>query len=204
MNALMLLLLAHCFVPEDQAAGWKQTPIPANAPALAAPAEIEQFRTGERALVVEEAAHFEHSVVTHVGRAVVSFEVPRGAQHLRVRFAQSLDGMRVDARAVDPRGRVMLILDDRRVASDTVMLDWGPVEMERIEVTLHHHLRPRPVVAQWRAGSWEVVSELPGVPEPFRRPGTLSWRHPGGRRVQLCDAPGRRLEVHGRSFFWAH
>lgn len=200
MSALVLMLLAHCLVPEDQAAGWKQTAIPAKAPALAAPAEVGQFRTGEEALRVEETARFEHSIDARVGRAVVTFEVPHDAQHLRVRFAQSLGGMKVDARAVDAGGRARLIVDGRRVSGDTLMLDWGPVSAERIEVTLHHHLRQRPVVAYWRAGWWEVISELPGVPEEFRRPGTLSWRHPGGRRVQLCDAPGRRLEVRGTSF----
>lgn len=217
MSALVLMLLAHCLVPEDQAAGWKQTAIPAKAPALAAPAEVGQFRTGEEALRVEETARFEHSIDARVGRAVVTFEVPHDAQHLRVRFAQSLGGMKVDARAVDAGGRARLIVDGRRVSGDTLMLDWGPVSAERIEVTLHHHLRQRPVVAYWCAGWWEVISELPrgargvskaghaelAAPRRTARPALRrAWAAARGARHQLRRAGGgeKRKAMRRRKF----
>jgi hypothetical protein len=200
MSPLPLLLLAQCLTPADQTAGWKHTPIPHGAPALAAPADVEQFRTGEPALVVDRDESFEHTSDKHTGSLDLFFRPPRNSQHLRITFAHRLDGMKVDAAVVDRRGLKMPLLDGHRVGGSELGLDWGHAEVAQVQVTLHHHLREAPVVYGWRAGSWETPSELDGAPEAFRTPGTLHWRHPGGRTVSLCNAPDRRLEVWGTGF----
>lgn len=194
MSALLAVALAHCLLPADQTAGWKQTPIPKSAPALAAPADVEQFRTGESALVLDP-PRFQHSAEEVFGKLQLTFEVPRGAEHLRVRFRHDLDGMKVDATALDRQGRRMPLMDERRVGGDEVQVDWGPAEVAWVTLRLHHHLRERPVVREWRSGHQEIVSEAPSAPAFFRQSGMLIWRHPGGRRIELCDVPRQRLEL---------
>lgn len=194
MSALLAVALASCVAPQDQAAGWKQTPLARGAPALAAPADVEQFRSGERALVLSE-PHFQHSAEEVFGTLQLTFEVPRDAEHLRVRFRHPLDGMKVDATALDRQGRRMPLMDQRRIGGDEVQVDWGPAEVAWVTLRLHHHLRERPVVSQWRSGRWEVPSEAASAPAFFHREGMLIWRHPGGRRIELCEAPKQRLEL---------
>ena len=188
MLVLGLAVGAHCLTPVDQTAGWKQTTIPPDLPALAAPGDVDQFRAGEPALVLSE-PRFEYRSDPHTGRLGLSFDVARGAQHLRVRFAHRLDGMKVDAWTQDSAGRVTPLLDGRRIAGDELQLDWRADTVEVVGVKLHHHLRERPIVEEWRSGQWELVSSQPS--------GVLSWRHPGGRKIELCDAPKQRLEVRG-------
>jgi len=91
-------------------------------------------------------------------RGAVSYAVAlppaAGAPPLRrveLRFAQSLDGARVDVQAIGPRGWLTLV-DGRRTGGDTVSIPIPPVDADRLQVTVHHHLRPLPVVAEVRFG----------------------------------------------------
>lgn len=54
--AILWVVLAQtgvCFVPADQTAGWKRVDLPPEAPALSAPAEVSQSRSGEEATIHE-------------------------------------------------------------------------------------------------------------------------------------------------------
>jgi hypothetical protein len=194
MSALLLLALTSwgCVTPVDQTPGWKVAAVTAGAPALAAPEWVEQFRAGEPTLVLDEPA-YQHAAKERLGRLELRFFVPEGTRHLRVRFAHRLDGMKVDARLLDDwHSRTMPLADGRRFGGDQVQFDWGPSSAREVEVTLHHHLRSKPVVLEWQSGRLEDVSPAFSM---ALEPGTLAYRHPGEQRIELCNAPGRRLEV---------
>ena len=147
---------APCYVPTDQTAGWKRVSLPDDAPALAAPQDVDQFRTGEQALVFE------------------------------------------DDPSIFSGGRQFPLLKEKRTVEASLALDWNVADVDYIEVTVHHHFRHTPAVQRWRVGRMVMVSMDPGVPEGFRAPRSLYYRHPGGRLVELCNAPGQRLELERR------
>jgi hypothetical protein len=77
-----------------------------------------------------------------------------GAAPLRgveLRFHEPLDGARVDAWAVSDRGW-LVVLAGRRIGGDTVVVPLPPGGQDRIELAVHHHLRPLPVVRSVRLG----------------------------------------------------
>ena len=76
-----------------------------------------------------------------------------------------------------------------------VEVQWDQPNVEEIVIAVHHHLRHMPVIARWRLGQTKSTSEN-WLPAEFREPGFLYFRHPGGRRIELCEAPGRRLVLH--------
>jgi hypothetical protein len=84
-----------------------------------------------------------------------------GIERVEVRFHAPLDGARVDAWAVGDRGWQTL-LDGRRVAGDTVAIPVPPGPIDRVELTVHHHLRPLPVVRDVRFGR----PPTPAAPAP--------------------------------------
>lgn len=197
LAALVMLLAAgspepSCYVPSDQTAGWKRVVLPEDAPALAAPPDVDQFRSDEPALLFEHnASTYLGAFSEHPGRMDYRFQVPRDAHQLVLGFLEDLRGAKVDA-MVYAGGHSFPLLDERRLAGTQLALDWTMEGAELVVVSVHHHLREKPVVREWRVTRRLEPSRDPAMPEAFRAPRSLYFRHPGGgRRLELCDAPGR-------------
>jgi hypothetical protein len=206
MGALGLLLLVTvgaaegpCFTPSDGTPGWKRVALPEGAPHLAAPEGVAQFRSGERAQVVE-AAPDAYRGTTDVGRGKLAlhFAVPPGATHLQLDFLEPLHGMKVDATVSTP-GRALPLLRERRVGGNSLALAWELPDAERVTVTLHYHLRTPPVLHRWHVQRDARPAEVGALPAAFRQPHALYYLQPEGRPLVLCQAPARRLAVDVRA-----
>ena len=183
-----------CYVPSDQNAGWKQVVLPDDAPALAAPADLEQFRAGEHAVLREEDPQNVYLGASrqHPGRMAYTFRLPSGTSRVDLDFLDSLEGAKVDA-TVYAGPRAYPLLSERRQSGRQLMLDWGIAGADTLVVEVHHHLREAPVVRHWRvvrevSPSWEA-----SLPMGFHAARSLFFLHPGGRRIELCEAPGQQL-----------
>jgi hypothetical protein len=201
LTALVLVLAAGtpggtCFVPSDQTAGWKRVELPEEAPALAAPEDVDQFRSGEPALFLQEdASAYLGADTKHPGRMLYVFRVPLDARRLELGFLEDLRGAKVDAVAYRS-GNTYPLLDEKRLAGTQLSLDWTMEGVEVVKVSVHHHFREKPVVRSWRVVRKLKPSETPTMPAAFRAPRSLYFHHPGGgRRIELCDAPGRALRL---------
>jgi hypothetical protein len=194
---LLLPVLAGqvCFTPPEQTAGWKRLDVPDDAPALAAPKDLEQFRVGESAWLLErDPTAFQGMDREHAGRSTYRFRLPREARRLDLRFGEDLRGAKVDAVAWAGT-RQFSLLDGRRVADSRVSLEWGVPGVEEIDVTVHQHLRPVPVVAEWTVARWVDLGAEQDISPAFRVTRSLYYRHPGGRTVELCNLPAQPLTV---------
>jgi hypothetical protein len=181
-----------CYVPSDQTAGWKRVELPAEAPALAAPKGLEQFRAGERALLsqVDPPDTYLGAQERRLGRMVYSFRLPKGTYRMEVGFLDTLDGAKVDATAY-VGGRAYPLLSERRQFAKELVLDWNVAGVDSLVVEVHRHLREKPVVLHWRVDREVLPSqELQTPAASFSVARSLYFRHPGGRRIELCDTPG--------------
>jgi hypothetical protein len=200
LTALVLVLATStpqraCFIPSDQTAGWKRVVLPDEAPALAAPEDVDQFRSGEPALfLLEDASAYLGADKEHPGRMAYDFRVPRDARRLELGFLEDLRGAKVDAVAYRG-GRAFPLLDEKRLGGTQLALEWTMEGVDLVRVSVHHHLREKPVVRTWRVVRLLKPSEAPAMPEAFRAPRSLYFHHPGGRRLELCEAPGRALRL---------
>ncbi len=179
----------HCYVADDRTAGWKEAAIPNGAPALAAPDGVEQFRSGEDAWVVRGPTVSGYSTDRRGwGTVALHFPVPKHTTKLDVRFAQRLDGMRVEV--VGSGGWVanVPLQAERRYTGTALSLEWTAKGVEQVTIVLHHHMRAAPVVAEWSSARREPMRTW--------EPKKLSWLQPAGAAVELCDAPGRPLRVN--------
>jgi hypothetical protein len=91
-------------------------------------------------------------------RGIASFQIDVPAavgagplRQLELRFVQPLDGAKVDVDAIGARHAVTL-LRGKRAAGATVVIPLAPLPLDRIEVTVHHHLRPAPLLQNVRLG----------------------------------------------------
>jgi len=185
-----------CYVPSDQTAGWKRVELPAEAPALAAPQGIEQFRAGERALLsqVDLPDTYLGAIERRFGRMAYTFHLSKGTLRMQVEFLDSLNGAKVDATAY-VGGRSYPLLSERRQSGKELRLDWNVAGVDRLVVEVHRHLREKPVVLHWRVDREVFPSqELPAT-SAFRVPRSLYFQHPGGRRIELCDTPGQAMLI---------
>jgi hypothetical protein len=183
-----------CYVPSDQTAGWKRVGLPADAPALAAPEGIAQFRAGEPALFSQDdpSDAYRGTYERHFGRMVYVFRVPKGTVRLQVAFINSLDGAKVDATAY-VGGRAYPLLSEKRQFGKEFTLEWSMEGVDSLIIEVHRHLREKPAVTHWRVDRQVVLSQELPADSAFRGTRSLYFRHPGGRRIELCDTPGQRL-----------
>lgn len=188
---------APCFTVLDQTPGWKQVALPPDAPALAAPADISQFRVTEPTTVHDRSLRrYLGSYEQSMGSTSYQFDVASAGSRLQVEFVQPLRGARVDAVGTSSTtGRSWELRSDDRIAGERVDLTWNVPGIDRVTLRVHQHLRERPVVA--RVTVTESVTPLrdPLVSAAFKVGRSLYFLHPGGRMVELCDAPGRTLSV---------
>ncbi len=192
LSMLVALLAGQlCFTPPEQTAGWKRVDVPDGAPALAAPGDVRQFRTGEGAWLLEhDPSAYQGMSRDRAGRTTYRFQLPREARRLDVQFAEDLRGAKVDAVAT-AGGRRFTLLDGRRVADKRMPVEWGVPGVEWLELTVHQHLRPVPVVAAWTVARWVDLGAELDIPPAFRVTRSLYYLHPGGRTVELCHLPGQ-------------
>jgi hypothetical protein len=189
-----LLLAAPCFVPEDATPGWKQAALPREAPALAAPAGVPQFRSGEWLAVVDDRSELYLAGVPALpGSTRFDFELGAGGRSLELRFEQPLRGAKVDVSAWGPSGP-MTLLHEQRVGASTLTLAWGANDVESVSVRVHQHLREPPVVRGLRSVRRLRASALPLGP-PFKLARSLYYLQPPGQPVRLCQEPDRSLEL---------
>ncbi len=183
-----------CYVPSDQTAGWKRVELPAEAPALAAPLDLEQFREGERALLsqVDPPDTYLGATERRFGRMAYSFQLPQGTYRMQVDFLDSLNGAKVDATAY-VGGRAYPLLSERRQFGKELRLEWNVAGVDRMVVEVHRHLREKPVVLHWRMDREVFPSQELPASSAFRVARSLYFQHPGGRRIELCDTPGQPM-----------
>jgi hypothetical protein len=182
-----------CFVPVDQSAGWKQVVLPADAPSLAAPDDIDQFRPYEAARVFDsDAWTFAGTDEPVPGRLDYRFRMAKGSQRLELEFLEPLRGAKVDIIAYSG-GRELPLLRERRVAGQSLDTAWSVPDVDTVVVSVHHHFREKPVVARWKVTRQEVLANDPDVPASFKLGRSLYYRQPENRRIELCQAPGRTL-----------
>ncbi|MHB8875685.1 MAG: hypothetical protein ACYC8T_18525 [Myxococcaceae bacterium] len=190
---------ARCFTPTDQSAGWKQVTLPDGVAGLAAPEGIDQFRPGEPARVFEsDPRAYLGGSPRGLGRTQFEFSAPRDARRLELEFSYPLRGAKVDAVAY-AGGRTFPLVAERRVAGSSLRIDWDLPEVDTVTVTVHDHFRQQPVVKSWRIERLTTLLDDPGLPSAFKLGRSLYFRHPGGRRIELCEAPGRTPELERRS-----
>ncbi len=186
------LILAQCFTVDGAKPGWNEIVVPPDVPQLAA-FGADQFRAGETALVTHDVSQvLRHASKSGVGKFVVEASLPRGAQAVSVRFAQPLDGAKVDAVLEGSRGRVA-VLDEKRLATAEVNVRVTLPDADRLVLTVHHHLRSAPALQSLDVEQL-TVPVLEGVKSS---PGTLFVYDAGGP-LTLCNRPGVQLTVAAR------
>jgi hypothetical protein len=175
-----------CFTPADQTAGWKQVALPPGARSLAAPPDIDQYRTGEAALAWQErGARPARRGGSGSAEFVLDFAGER-ADSVEVTFTALLGGAAIEAEGKSASGTYSVLPRTRSHAS-TVRLDIADPATSAVVLTVHHHQRAVPRLVSWRIGRWQAPSGPPSL---------LVYRQPGDRSLQLCEAPGQRLTFH--------
>lgn len=207
MTPALLLALAlatsaepsRCFTPSDQTAGWKQVTLPEGAAALAAPEGIDQFRPDEPARVLEsDPRAYLGGSPRGLGKTQFDFHAPQGSRSLALAFSYPLRGAKVDVVGF-AGGRSYPLLSERRIAGAELDLQWDIPGLDTLSVTVHEHFRESPVVKSWRIERLTTLADDPDLPASFKLGRSLYFRHPGGRRLELCEAPGRTPEVDKKS-----
>jgi hypothetical protein len=203
MSALLMTLLlaapdALCFYPRDGEPGWKVVTVPPEAPALAAPDGVDQFRPGESVEVTSEHAGILISGARyHEGRTQFELKPGDGACHLDVTFAESLRGAKVDVTAWTDNGTTVLRREDRMPGA-TLQVAWGDIGVHGLYIDVHNHLRESPILESWRSVCRVDAGRLP-VSDAFRLGRSLYYYQPRGPRVMLCNRPDAVLKVRASS-----
>lgn len=201
MNAILLGLtfVLHaapgpCFFASDATPGWKHVTLPFDAYALAAPDEVDQFRSNERVTIVDaRSGVFLSGRDSGAGAISFDFNLGEGGQSLDVEFTESLQGAKVDVSAYGEFGS-MTLMREQRISGPRLALTWGQTEVHSVVVRVHHHLRKEPVLSGWRSIR-KLQSARLQTSEAFRLERSLYYRQPAGPAVMLCNDPGRELKV---------
>ena len=82
---------------------------------------------------------------------------PANLAALEIGFRDRLEGAKVDATARGPR-HTLRLLEHKRFAGDIIAIPLAPLPLDDIEVVVHNHLRPPPVIREVRIG------RTPGAP----------------------------------------
>ena len=190
-----------CYAPTDQTPGWKKVALPADAPALAAPDDVDQFRGAEAALVVQDGLEaLEIETPSKWGQTSFSFRVdPLTVRWLSVTFLDGIQGAKVDVAGLR-QGRSISLRRGRRERGGTVAVGWEQ-PFDLIVVTVRHHLRTSPVVRAVELGARpsQTASSATGRtdrPLAYQSPGFLYFKHPGGRDLRLCNRDDAILRYH--------
>lgn len=192
--ALPAIAIAEpCFELRAQAPGWMRVELPPTAPALAASAEIDQFRPGESTVLIEDnPALYAGTRDGLPGRTIHELSLQPGTRRVQLTFASDLRGAKVDAIAY-AGGRAFPLLDERRIRGTTLELEWPVTDVTRLEIEVHDHARSKVGLRHWTIERIETME--PEKAGGMRAPQSLWVLHPGGS-LRVCHAPGRTLRVH--------
>jgi hypothetical protein len=116
----------------------------------AAPA-TELVWSGFDPAALEVAEDGRYGTVRYRLRLVTSAAGVPDLQQIELRFREPLEGAKVDARGEGPR-QALTLLQGKRIGGDTVRIALAPLELDRLDVVIHHHRRPLPLVQQVRLG----------------------------------------------------
>src|SRR5262249_29253122 len=134
--------------------GWQRVALPHDAPALAAPDGVDQFRGGEPALLFTADAPPPAPVEPRFGLTIYRFpSSDPDARALEIEFAAPLYRSRVDAAGEFDGAGTLPLISERRVAGANLRVDWSRPGLRAVVVTLHQHLRPTPLVRAFRLGA---------------------------------------------------
>lgn len=200
MSALFLVVLTAtqstvCYQSVDSTPGWKQVALPQDAPSLAAPEGVLQFRSDEPVLVIDERPMAAWVGAQHrPGTTLFEFPLSPGAKSVEVRFAQPLRGAKVDATGYDERRQGTALMREQRTGGNTLNLSWGNAEMRTVEIGVHDHFRHEPLVASWKATSQLPASRL-ALPLAFKMKRSLYYLQPASEGLRLCNEPSRIMTV---------
>jgi hypothetical protein len=203
MSALVMVALlaapdTMCFFPRDPEPGWKVVTVPPEAPALAAPDGVDQFRPGDTVeLLSDHPGVLLSGAQYHAGRTDFEVKPGEGACQLALTFAHSLRGAKVDVTAWTDNGTTILKREDH-VPGASLQLAWGDIGVHSVYVTVHNHLRETPVLEGWSSVCRIDAGKLP-VSESFRLGRSLYYYQPRGPRVVLCNRPEAVLRVRAAS-----
>src|SRR5215217_6770848 len=130
MGALWLMQAtpSPCWAHEDATPGWKRVELPESGPQLAAPSDVDQFRTGEPVLVREAnvGTYFGGQHVS-TGRMAFRFQVQPGTTRLELDFFSS------PRRRWHPPWRLAGTRRSRAPGAK-LMLEWGSEEVRSVVV----------------------------------------------------------------------
>jgi hypothetical protein len=73
------------------------------------------------------------------------------ARRIELRFPRPLEAARVEAMGSGPHHR-LTPLHETRVRGTTLAFDTPPLTIDRLDVVVHHHLRPPPLPPEVRVG----------------------------------------------------
>ena len=193
----MLLAAAPCYFPVDGSPGWKQVSLPPDAPALAAPPDVAQFRTESTVELLDDHPQV-YLTASRVGWGRSQFELTpgTGACTLDLELTAPLRGAKVDVSAWGSDG-TMTLMHEERVAGPALHLSWGESGVRTVWVVIHDHLREEPVIAHWRSACTVDAARLP-VSDAFRLGRSLYYHQPVGGRVPLCQSPETVLRMRTR------
>ena len=193
--ALMIHAAApRCFVANDASPGWKQVTLPSDAVGLAAPDDVDQFRSNEPVTLFESRSSvYLTGRDDGVGVTAFDFHLGDGGRSLEVTFSEPLRGAKVDVTATSDRGW-MSLMEERRQGGSKLTLSWGENNVTRVTVRVHQHLRKPPVLYAWHSVRRLPIAKL-SMSEAFRLERSLYYRQPVGPPVLLCNDPGRELRL---------
>lgn len=194
MSPLLLatvMLGQVCFTPSDARPGWKRVMIPNDAPRLAAPDGVDQYRSAEAYETVNE--YRAASLAGWSGRmGKTEFElVPgAGACELEVEFTEPLRGAKVSMSS-SGTSPLRALMPEKRQPGKTVRTKWGS-DVPQVKVIVHDHFRKSPVIQRWK-----TVCTVPVNYNETQADRWLTYLQPVGKPVQLCERPGATMRVHG-------
>lgn len=193
---IVALVLSQCFVLSDPTPGWKHVALPVNAPDLAAPDDVDQFRTDDVVTVLQDQL-MRRTYRASLGRQTFEIDLPPGTRTMALRFAKPLDGAKIDAVIEGPRGRVTL-LDERRASGLVLSLPIPNVEATLATVTVHHHLRDVPWLETASLEREVVPRHSAEFPAQLKLENAL-YVLSAGRPMTLCERKNQPLRLHARS-----
>ncbi len=192
MMLTALLLGQVCFTPSDARPGWKRALIPDDAPRLAAPDGIDQYRSAEAYQTVNEYPMASLQGWTgRVGKTEFQLIPGAGACELELEFAEPLRGAKVSITAPGPKGP-MVFMREARQAGKVLRAKWGKDGVPLVDVVVHDHFRKDPVLQRWKA-----VCIAPVVLTETTAERWLTYLQPAGLPLTLCERPGATMQVHG-------
>jgi hypothetical protein len=148
LASLAMLALATCTGCDGRGAKWLADRFPGQ---HSRPVPVLAWQEVDPAALVVNNDAALHAVrfSVHLPAAAATKLPPAVA--LDVAFNDPLDGAKVDASATGPLHTVTL-LQHKRFAGDTVATPLPPLPLTDVEVVVHNHLRPPPVIRSVRVG----------------------------------------------------